>query len=1126
MIHQAVRMDRRALVSVVLLFSAGAVVAQTAPLREERRHDEKADLAATSLTVTPPFPTPGEAAQIRVEIKNRTLDAANGVEVAVYAGRQLLQTRTVNVAPSSATTLSVAWTPAAGVQTLSAIIDPRQRLTERDRLDNTITADVAVAAAPPAGADLSVESVEAVTAADKPGVLRVVVRNAGTVRGSAPLVIRRNGKQAAIVLPAAVDPGGRVTLEIPWTDPDAGSVRAEINPRFKRQARDIERAPSVDLRIAGLALQTAQLEPGKRRRVFVSFRIVNAGRDAITRPFRTTIEPGVPDFDGGIHPFIINTPSLRAGGVVHVSHTIEDAPADFDAVVKTDVDNAIPETDETNNRATLHFSNPSPNIDRWVSIGPLAITNTAGNGYGWLHAIGRLSAIAIDPGIPSTIYVGAQSGGVWKTSDGGANWEPLADSATVRVAALALVPGNPARVILVTPHDGVFRSEDAGTSWVQVSTQDLNAIVHGNSLLVHPTRTNELLIASDDGVYRSIDSGATWTLTRSGGSATGLIRLPNNNEFVLAAIFNRDSDDIAGIYESFDDGANWRSVAGCPGGSLPGADKNTIIHVAASGAQLFASYRQNDPRTFRLFRTGDTGCSVGGQFESGWEAGWAPTGDVDGEPIPSTLWSGMWADPTDPQFVYLGGTHIWRSTNRGGSFSRTSSLGGSGSAHSDHHNIAIDPQTPGTVYSLDDGGIYKSTSHGESGSWKFVGDGIANVELYDHVSAPLAPNIIIGGAQDNGTLKTDGPSTLWREIRGDDGATVDIDAADPKIFYSMEQYVSSIARSTNGGDSFSGAAGSLPGGSTCFNLHYQVHPRQSATLVASCDDLWRSTNSGSSWSKLFTPPATAGSILRTAIDGQSGMYYAGSATGVLFEGQGGAGFHDVFTAPVAMGITDIEIDPDDRRTLYLGLAGGGAGRVVRLVRSGTGFAQADITSDLPTGRTVQTVAIDRNHRFTIFAGTDRGVFRGRSLDNGATWFWLPYDNGLPAQVDVRDLEVHPGTGVMRAATFGRSAFEVNTDPPMGSVLASEGKVTFLRVHDPGTGFGPPLEFLDAEVIVQLDSEPGKSFGFQLRNDGNESQRRGMLDLLRNAFRRNEPVRIEYTRTSIHNGVIFRVVKLH
>ena len=71
-----------------------------------------------------------------------------------------------------------------------------------------------------------------------------------------------------------------------------------------------------------------------------------------------------------------------------------------------------------------------------------------------------------------------------------------------------------------------------------------------------------------------------------------------------------------------------------------------------------------------------------------------------------------------------------------------------------------------------------------------------------------------------------------------------------------------------------------------------------------------------------------------------------------------------------------------------------------------------------------------------------------------------------------------------------------------------------------------LEFLDAEVIVQLDSEPGKSFGFQLRNDGNEQQRRGMLGLLRNAFRRDEPVRIEYTRTSIHNGVIFRVVKLH
>lgn len=599
---------------------------------------------------------------------------------------------------------------------------------------------------------------------------------------------------------------------------------------------------------------------------------------------------------------------------------------------------------------------------------------------------------------------------------------------------------------------------------------------------------------------------------------------------VLAAIFHKDSSDTAGIYESFDDGATWRELTGCRGGRLPADDGNTIIHLAASGRQLFASYRLNDPKKFRLLRTTNIACSIGGVSESSWETGWAPTGTIDDELIPAVLWSGLWADPTDSKNLYLGGTYFWKSTNHGGSFSRTSGLGGSGAAHTDHHNVATDPQSPSVIYTLNDGGIYRSASRGDAGTWHFFAEGISNVEFYDHVAAPLSASVIIGGTQDNGTLKAEvGSSTVWKEIRGDDGATVDIDAADPEVFYSMEQYAESIARSSNAGDSFHAAAGGLPKPQKCFNLHFHVHPRKPKTLLASCTDLWRSIDSGSSWSSLFTPPMAAGAIARTAIDGPADVYYAGSTTGVVFEGPSGAGFHDVFTPAVAMGVTDIEIDPDDRRTLYVSFGGGQRGRVVRLVKtaaSPSAFAASDITSDLPSGRIVQTIAIDRNHRFTLFTGTDRGVFRGRSVDGGTTWFWLPYGNGLPATVDVRDLEVHPGTGVMRAATFGRSAFEVNTDHPMGSVLAAEGKITFLRTHDRGTGFGPPLEFLDGEVIVQLDSEPGKSFGFQLRADGNEQERRGMLDLLRNAFRRNEAIRIEYVRTTIHNGVIFRVVKIH
>lgn len=92
--------------------------------------------------------------------------------------------------------------------------------------------------------------------------------------------------------------------------------------------------------------------------------------------------------------------------------------------------------------------------------------------------------------------------------------------------------------------------------------------------------------------------------------------------------------------------------------------------------------------------------------------------------------------------------------------------------------------------------------------------------------------------------------------------------------------------------------------------------------------------------------------------------------------------------------------------------------------------------------------------------------------------------------------------------------------------ASSGKVTFLRVHDVGTGFGPPSDFIDVEVVMQLNGNNTESFGFQLRNDGNRAARQGMLDLLRDAFNNNWTVIVDYNITPPRkNGVIIRVALL-
>lgn len=93
------------------------------------------------------------------------------------------------------------------------------------------------------------------------------------------------------------------------------------------------------------------------------------------------------------------------------------------------------------------------------------------------------------------------------------------------------------------------------------------------------------------------------------------------------------------------------------------------------------------------------------------------------------------------------------------------------------------------------------------------------------------------------------------------------------------------------------------------------------------------------------------------------------------------------------------------------------------------------------------------------------------------------------------------------------------------LIQSTGKVIFLRTHDVGSGFGPPDDFIDVEVVTRLDSVPDRAMGFQLRNDANRLARRGMLDLLRDAFENDIQTTIDYEidlDAGHKNGIAIRV----
>jgi hypothetical protein len=154
-----------------------------------------------------------------------------------------------------------------------------------------------------------------------------------------------------------------------------------------------------------------------------------------------------------------------------------------------------------------------------------------------------------------------------------------------------------------------------------------------------------------------------------------------------------------------------------------------------------------------------------------------------------------------------------------------------------------------------------------------------------------------------------------------------------------------------------------------------------------------------------------------------------------------------------------------------------------------GGTETDVTSSLasPTSQKIDTPSV------TSFTANQEGTYRARIRGGSAT------------------------TGFKTVETL------IVALPPPPGLFKSCGKLTFLRGHDVGSGFGPPTDFIDVEVVTRLNSQPSKFFGFQLRNDTNGPARQGMLDLLRDGFNNNWTVCLDYFLVPTkNNGVIIRV----
>lgn len=190
------------------------------------------------------------------------------------------------------------------------------------------------------------------------------------------------------------------------------------------------------------------------------------------------------------------------------------------------------------------------------------------------------------------------------------------------------------------------------------------------------------------------------------------------------------------------------------------------------------------------------------------------------------------------------------------------------------------------------------------------------------------------------------------------------------------------------------------------------------------------------------------------------------------------------------------------------------------------FPRSDLESPNPAEtvlRDMQFDPIDPDYRLALGIA---GVFLTR---DGTTWSPLLRSSAVGLQPTSMIYDPMACERTLYVGTMGRGLLQLRPLPPdwvfpVGSLQAARGRITLLRVHDVGTGYGPMHDRLDAEVVVWLDTQPDKAFGLNLRREPDGPPAAGMLAVLRDCFNRDRPVLIDFVRTGCRSGKIVRVIE--
>jgi photosystem II stability/assembly factor-like uncharacterized protein len=714
-----------------------------------------------------------------------------------------------------------------------------------------------------------------------------------------------------------------------------------------------------------------------------------------------------------------------------------------------------------------------------AQVDPALLAGMKARSIGPASMSGRVAAIDVVQSNPDIVYVGAATGGVWKSTDGALSFTPVFDDQPVAaIGAVAIFQPSPDIVWVGTGEgnprnsmsvgNGIYKSIDGGKTWQHLGLEKTERI---HRIVLHPRDANVAWVAAmgqawgqnaDRGVFKTTDGGRTWTKVLYVDQRTGAADLvidPRNPNKLFAAMweyrrwpwFFNSGGPGSGLYVSRDGGANWTRYSeedGMPKGNLG----RIGLAVAHSNSDIV--YALVEAEKSALLRSDDGGRK------------WTAVNTEHNIASRPFYYADIRVDPTDPNRVYNVHTLISLSTDGGKSFK---TLVPFAKVHPDYHAMWIDPEDATHIFVGNDGGVAESRDRGQS--WRFVTT--LPLGQYYHVAVDNeVPYNVYGGMQDNGSWK--GPNTTWETagIRnwdwqevgfGDGFATLPI-ATDSMVGYAMSQEGYIIRWNLRTGERKdirpAPAAGDPRDLRFNWNAAIAADPFDADSVYFGSQYVHKSSNRGESWTTIspdlttnrkewqnqdktggITPDVTSAENFTTILTIapsplDRNVIWAGTDDGrVHVTRDGGANWTSVEAnlkgVPANTWIPEIKASRHAAGTAFMVLDDHRRSNWTPYVFRTTDFGKtwtSLATKDLQGyALAIEQDPVDPD---LLFLGTEFGLWV--STDAGRAW--TKWKHGFPT-ASVMGLVVHPRDHDLVIGTHGRAAYVLDDIRPLRTISA-------------------------------------------------------------------------------------------